>query len=317
MREYGVVSPRFWIGNTGRTLRGDQPAQVLALYLMTGPHASMTGLFYCPVTYMAQETGLTMQGASKALQRLVGAGFCDYDEACEWVFVRTMIRWQVGTTIKPGDRRLVKIRRDVEQAPSRYLQSMFIKLHGEAFSITVDMSSEQDQEQDQDQDQDHGGIEGACMDAPSKPHHEKAEDVYPEDFKAIWAIYPKRSGSNPKKTALDAWQSRIREGRTTPADALDAVRMYRAWCEATGKIGQETVMQAATFFGKQKEGYLQDWSLPVARGPVNGQKTWADIRDERTDQAVANVLRRRGILCDKTDPASLPWPSETPQDAEE
>ena len=57
MRDYGIVSPRFWIGETGKKLRGNPNEQVLALYLMTSPHANMIGVFHCPILYMAHETG--------------------------------------------------------------------------------------------------------------------------------------------------------------------------------------------------------------------------------------------------------------------
>ena len=33
MRDYGQVTPAFWIGETGKKLRGDVNAQVLAMYL--------------------------------------------------------------------------------------------------------------------------------------------------------------------------------------------------------------------------------------------------------------------------------------------
>ena len=67
MRDYGVVSPQFWIGATGKRLRGNPDAQLLALYLMTSPHATMIGVFHCPILYMAHETGMPFEGASNAL----------------------------------------------------------------------------------------------------------------------------------------------------------------------------------------------------------------------------------------------------------
>lgn len=70
MRDYAKVSPRFWLGETGRELRkAGAEAQVVAFYLMTSPHANMLGLYYLPVLYLAHETGLGLEGASKGLQR--------------------------------------------------------------------------------------------------------------------------------------------------------------------------------------------------------------------------------------------------------
>ncbi|MNY41786.1 hypothetical protein D3C86_1766250 [compost metagenome] len=58
----------------------------------------------------------------------------------------------------------------------------------------------------------------------------------------------------------------MKEG-VTPRTLIDGLRRYRAFCEATGKIGTETVKMAATFFGPN-EHYLEDWKPP---GTLGGQ----------------------------------------------
>ena len=57
MRDYGMVSPRFWIGETGRKLRKLPDAQRVAMYLLTAPMADMTGVFYCPVATILNDVG--------------------------------------------------------------------------------------------------------------------------------------------------------------------------------------------------------------------------------------------------------------------
>lgn len=109
MRDYGIIKPAFWLGKTGRALRGNMEAQVVAMYLLTGPHANMIGLYRCPVAYISADTGLTMEGASKGLQYLIESGFCIYDEESEIVFVTNMIRFQVGEDLKPTDNRIKNI----------------------------------------------------------------------------------------------------------------------------------------------------------------------------------------------------------------
>jgi len=161
MRDYGAVSPRFWIGDTGKQLRGHPEAQVLALYLMTSPHSTMTGVFHCPVLYMAHETGLGMEGAQKALRRLLEAGFCEYDSASEEVFVVRMAAYQVGESLKLNDNRVSGLRRDVEKMASAPLKKRFLEVYGEAFHLVEKAggseapskplrSQEQEQEQKQD-----------------------------------------------------------------------------------------------------------------------------------------------------------------------
>ncbi|MCD9437036.1 DNA-binding protein, partial [Klebsiella pneumoniae] len=43
-------------------------AQVVSFYLMTSPHANKLGLYYLPILYIADETGLGLEGASKGLR---------------------------------------------------------------------------------------------------------------------------------------------------------------------------------------------------------------------------------------------------------
>ena len=69
MRDYAKVSPHFWVGKTGKQLKKNPEALVVAMYLMTNPHANMLGLYYMPQMFIAHETGLTLEGASKGLQR--------------------------------------------------------------------------------------------------------------------------------------------------------------------------------------------------------------------------------------------------------
>lgn len=81
-----------------------------------------------------------------------------------------------------------------------------------------------------------------------------------ERFEAAWKNYPKRSGNNPKADALKAWTARLRDG--VAHEVMEAgLERYRAWCAVTGKIGTETVMQAARFFGVSRP-FEQDFDAP-------------------------------------------------------
>ncbi|EPP8816777.1 hypothetical protein QDS29_003323, partial [Acinetobacter baumannii] len=62
MRDYGKVSPHFWTGITGKKLRQTPEGLIVAMYLMTSPHANMLGLYYMPLLYIAHETGLGFEG---------------------------------------------------------------------------------------------------------------------------------------------------------------------------------------------------------------------------------------------------------------
>ncbi|MEK8489546.1 DNA-binding protein [Escherichia coli] len=171
MRDYAKVSPRFWLGETGRELRkAGAEAQVVAFYLMTSPHANMLGLYYLPVLYLAHETGLGLEGASKGLKRAVEAGFCSYDHDAEMVWVHEMAAWQVGKTLKPGDNRCAGVRNEYASLPENAFLSAFYDRYKTDFHLDVRRnnsrnsvrgfegalkglrSQEQEQEKEQEQD---------------------------------------------------------------------------------------------------------------------------------------------------------------------
>jgi uncharacterized protein YdaU (DUF1376 family) len=73
--------------------------------------------------------------------------------------------------------------------------------------------------------------------------------------------YPLRAGGQPWKLACSCWFARRAEGYTHE-QIIQGRDRYARFCEATGKIRTETVMQAKTFLGPDKH-FLADWDLPV------------------------------------------------------
>jgi hypothetical protein len=135
MRDYGVVSPKFWIVGTGKELRGDRDAQLVALYLMTSPHAAATGVFHLPILYISHEIGIPLDGASKALQRLIREDFCTYDEACDSIFVHNLARIQVGESLSIKDKRVDWLKKEVEKMTSKLLKQRFLAVYGVAYKL--------------------------------------------------------------------------------------------------------------------------------------------------------------------------------------
>ena len=189
MRDYSVVSPRFWIGTTGKELRGNPPAQVLALYLMTSPHANMIGVFHCPLIYMAHETGLGMEGASKALQSLIEAKFCTYEESSETVFVHRMAAFQIGDHLSEQDKRCKGVEREWNNIPSRQLQQAFFAIYSVAFHLPkqsrkargteAPSKPPRSQEQEQEQEQDKEEANASLSASPQQTEPDEPEDGVP------------------------------------------------------------------------------------------------------------------------------------------
>lgn len=136
MRDYAKVSPQFWTGRTGKAIKeSGHEAIIVALYLMTCPHANMIGLYHLPVMYIAHETGLGMEGASKGLARCSEALFCTYEGTSEHVFVHEMARFQIGDQLDPKDKRCLGVANELAKAPKGALQRAFYEKYKTAFHL--------------------------------------------------------------------------------------------------------------------------------------------------------------------------------------
>lgn len=161
MREYGVVSPMFWIGETGRALRKNPNAQRVAIYLMTAPSSEMTGVFYCPLSSILNDVGVfeaplkplispsegalegvysPLEGVKQAILTLMKLDFCFYDFESEFVFVKEMARWQVGESLKEKDNRVVGLRKYVKSMP-KPIAARFIERYNEDFKLGFDLEN--------------------------------------------------------------------------------------------------------------------------------------------------------------------------------
>ena len=118
MRDYAKVAPQFWTGRTGKALKdAGHEAVIVGLYLMTSPHANMIGVYHCPLAYIAFDTGLGMEGASKGLQSAIEAGFCTFEADTNYIFVHEFAAYQIGEDIDPKDNRVKGIKNELDKVP--------------------------------------------------------------------------------------------------------------------------------------------------------------------------------------------------------
>jgi len=189
MRDYAKISPSFWTGETGRRLRGLGPeCQLLALYLITCHHATMLGLYYLPRAYIMADTGLSIEGATEALQSLSEAGFCSYDAPSEWVFVVEMARFQVlkdGEPLKAGDNRILGINREYRSMPSNVFLLPFYEKYRVMFHLTEPRGGSPSEappkplrSQEQEQEQEHGDNDGREKGVGASPSLEDVRLAY-------------------------------------------------------------------------------------------------------------------------------------------
>lgn len=91
MREYGQVQSAFWYSSDFKSWSGH--GRILALYLLTGPHANGIGCYPLPDGYVMADLGWRLETVSKGFAELSASGFANRFE--EVVFIPNFLRWNV------------------------------------------------------------------------------------------------------------------------------------------------------------------------------------------------------------------------------
>jgi hypothetical protein len=207
MRDYAKVSPAFWMGRTGQEIRKLGPeAILLALYLITNQHANMLGLYYLPLAYIADDTGLTLEGASKGLISLSEVGFCHYDTPSKYVFVVEMAKFQIGDSLDPKDNRVKGVNSTYMSLPSNPFLPVFFDIYSERYHLEHRRDPEapskplrsQEQEQEQEIEQEKEKTIGRVVSKKKSASTSITEELF-ADF---WAEYPKKVGKDAAKKAF-------------------------------------------------------------------------------------------------------------------
>lgn len=147
MRDFVKVSPTFWSGPTGRSLRkAGQDVQLTALYLMTCPHSNYLGLYVLPIHYIAADTGFPMERVRNALAAIEQSGFARYDEESETVWLIEGAKWQLGelsggSNGKKADNRVAMVRKDFAALPS---DCPFLEDFSEKYAKALKLAPEQE-----------------------------------------------------------------------------------------------------------------------------------------------------------------------------
>ena len=90
-RDYGKVHTSFWSSETIRALSED--GRVLALYLMTSPHTTITGTFRLPDGYACEDLKWTSQRVQKGFAELCANGLANRCETTKWVWIVKHLEW--------------------------------------------------------------------------------------------------------------------------------------------------------------------------------------------------------------------------------
>lgn len=284
MRDYASVSPQFWIGKTGKQLRNCVEAQLVAMYLVTSPHSNMLGIYYLPVMYIAHETGLGLEGATKGLQRAIEAGFCTYDDDAEMVWVHEMARFQVGESLSRNDKRVTGIHRTLDALPNTALKQQFKQRYAADFHFpkepTEPSPSEapskplrsQDQEQEQEQEEEQHlpsvGVDASFPQAPPATEQPAQQQSKPPERPAK-APAVRGSRLSPDWRLPREWGQWAMEslgwGEAMVRDQADRFRDH--WIAKTGQHATKADWQAT----------WRNWCRNTKPAPAAAKKSIHDI----------------------------------------
>lgn len=262
MRDYGKVNANFWIGRTGRSLRGNQEAQIVALYLITSPHSNMIGVFHCPIAYIANETGLSTQGATKGLRCLIDVGFCTFDQEIDFVFVHEMAKHQIGETLKETDKRCQGVVNQLALTLNGPCKQAFIRRYSDAYKLGLMVDFDSPSEAPL-------RILPSPSEAPPKPGAgtgagKRTGAGTSAGFDELWSLYPKKVA---KKDAIEAF-NKIKPNEEVLAKMLRRLKRDKAsrqWIKDEGQF----VPNPATWLNRR------DWEGEDAAQDNKAGALWA------------------------------------------
>ena len=90
MRDYGVIPTDLWSRQEFRVCTSE--AQLLLLYLLSGPHTNLIGCFRLPFGYVGADFAWTSETVSERFAELFEKGFASADETVGWVYVPEVLQ---------------------------------------------------------------------------------------------------------------------------------------------------------------------------------------------------------------------------------
>lgn len=197
MRNFAAIPPSIWQTDL-KKLRGDVEAIAVHYHLTTNSHSTMIGIYHLPVMYLAYEIGLTIEGASKGLQRVCQEGIATYDEESEIVWVREMAASQVAPRLTPKDNKVVSVAKQLAALPICQITLSFYERYRDVFHLrdqkildeferaflgASDPLRSKDKEKEKEKDLGEGqGTSGSGVKEDTYPHaRERDEQEFPYD----------------------------------------------------------------------------------------------------------------------------------------
>ncbi|NML73576.1 hypothetical protein HHL25_05485 [Rhizobium sp. S-51] len=196
MRKFATIPPSIWQTDL-KKLRGDIEAITIHYYLTTCSLSTMIGIYHLPVVFLAYETGLDPEGASKGLRRVCEAGIASYDEGTEIVWVHQMAATQVAPRLSPKDNRVPSVAKQLAALPICPITLDFYRTYRDAYHFADQPSLDEfergfqgasytlrskEKEKDKGQEQDLGQGEGQMGSGGKRDTYTHARENEDQEF---------------------------------------------------------------------------------------------------------------------------------------
>lgn len=127
MRSYAPIRPSLWMaGGEVELIKQTHSKNALALYLylLTNPHAHLSGIYRCPIEFIVKESPLSLRAVKNAFQTLESLSLSFYDTELEIVLIPRMLCHNVGK-LAEKDNRVAGINTHLAGLPPTYLIKWF------------------------------------------------------------------------------------------------------------------------------------------------------------------------------------------------
>lgn len=142
MKDFAVIHSTFWTGETGHAIRGNADAQRVAMYAITGPMASNTGLYSISLRAMANDIGITEPATKKAIKTLSDLDFLRFDAEWSWIWVVEMLRFQFGESMTKHDNRVKGLQRYLDKHAKHPFVTEFVAKYGKTHNLSFNAYTE-------------------------------------------------------------------------------------------------------------------------------------------------------------------------------
>jgi hypothetical protein len=164
----------------------------------------MAGIFHCPILYIAHETGLSLEGASKGLARLLEVDFCTFEAETDTVFVHEMAKYQIGEELKPNDNRVIGVQKQYASMADSPMKTAFFDRYKNTYFLVKNPKPLPSPSK-----------------APTKPETETETETDTSAFAEFWSVYPKKKNKGDAEKAFQ----RLKIGKGLLQTILRAVEV--------------------------------------------------------------------------------------------